>query len=206
MCVQLVNVHHLLMSERILLTQRSMKLRFLLSVSLLEVTESETLSRSAFRLEDFSSSSSGGSSDDGVDSNNASELCVREGGEGESMTLSEVWLRRDESASLCWLSTRPSVLRVREGDPSRTETWAVSRRPSTLCVRKGIAALRRRVFPFGLVGGRQAGVSGLDDLRRLQNNSLVREPTQLRKEERKRLLRCGFGEENKSTMTGNRNK
>lgn len=204
MGVQLVLVRHFLMSERILLTQRSMKLRFLLSVSLLEVTESETLSRSAFRLVDFSSSSSGGSSDEGVDSNNASELCVREGGEGESMTLSEVWLRRGESASLCWLSTRPSVLRVREGAPSRREAWAVSRRPSTLWVREGIAALRRRVFPFGLVGGRQAGVSGLDDLRRLQNNSLVREPTQLRKEVRKRILRCG--EERQSIMTGNRNK
>lgn len=45
---------------------------------------------------------------------------------------------------------------------------AVFKSPSTLWVRDGGAILRRRVFPLGLVGGRQAGVSGLDDLRRLE--------------------------------------
>lgn len=135
-----------MISDRTLFTHRSIKFRFRLSVeSLPEVTE-EMVSSSSCRLSDLSIVGSGRSSGaPGVDCNRASELCVRDGGTGVSggdVTL----------AAVPEHSSNPSTLWVRDG---------------------GDVSLRRRARAdvIGLVGGRQAGVSGLDDLRRLAGPS-----------------------------------
>lgn len=82
----------------------------------------------------------------GVDCNRASELWVRDGGSGVS------------------------------GGEVTLAVLPASNRPSTLCVRDGgDVNLRRRARAdeIGLVGGRQAGINGLDDFRRLQQNNNV---------------------------------
>lgn len=117
-----------------------MKLRLRLSVESLPdvIVLSEIVSSSSWRLSDFSMTGSRAGSAPGVDCSRASELWVREGRGGVS------------GGEVTWL--------------------VLSNSPSTLCVRNGgDVSLRRRARDdvIGLVGGRQAGVSGLDDLRRL---------------------------------------
>lgn len=91
-----------------------------------------------------------------VDSRRPSELCVRDVRGVESITRSALWL-----------------LSGPEGSKSLQLFCSLvdSKSPSTLCVRNGGATFCRRVLPLGLVGGRQAVVNGLEDLRRLKTDS-----------------------------------